>query len=661
MRILLSSTSELEVVLRLIFFLLNLRAIGDICFRRTPLSNTGRIGLGLGISFLAVFVGSVFQRGLPGRITPLLLYALLALGWGSIALRLPGLRRAARPGVWAVLAGAIPFLLLLVVAGTVVHADWPRWIPMTSDPQQHAFFTRKVMDYQGIPRVLAEMGGSPFNYPAGSGVLGYLIFSFSGLLPAESVSLVNGLFLLFFSLALVEAAHLARLPLAQRCLLAVIPFMIGVGGFGGCAAHAGTGRLVAFWLSQIWLVQIFLMKRSAASFLPMLAQFVLLLMIAAELNPPLAVLWTWIGLLTLLVWKSSGDLTWRRLIAGVVLMGIVFSLMIVADPFFLDTALGKVPSPTIDHLPKAKIHLQAAGEAFFVGNLARYLLGIVQGGPRKAPVILVLASLILLANAKEFLRRASPKTLLVGIAAVLFPAAVLTAMSTYFAIPSSSGANLIGPYNTQLLILAIWLAAFVLAVWSLNGVAALFRRRWLRFTWAAVSILGFSYSAVCYGIQPHLARHRPPPAPGQLPAVNSPVPPGLAETARAVAELWSKDHSAKVLFVNWEWTLSKPERWIMVEYYSSALSLLRHSNPAFFFFKGSPDYSYDNYFSRVCLTWDSAWLADRGIRWVLLPPKAHIDKRCVALRGAASDRRWELKSATVVQGTKAVEPEHVDP
>jgi hypothetical protein len=664
MRILLSSSSEFAVVLRLILFLINLRAIGDICFRGSPLSNTARIGLGLGVSFLAVFVGSALQHGSPGTITPIILYALLAAGWVSLVLRLRSFKREARFGVLVVLAAAVPYLLLLVVAWIVVHADWPRWVPLTSDPQQNAFFMRKVIDYHCIPRVLAEMGDSPLNYPAGTGVLGYLIYSFSGLLPAESVSLLNGVFLLLFSLALVEAAHAARLPMAQRCLLAVIPFMVGVGGFAAWAGHPGTGKNVVYWLSQIWLVQLFLMKRSAPSLLPLLVQFILLLTVAAELNPMLAIFWAWIGLLTIAILKSEGGLAWRRVIAGVILMGVTFSLMIAVDPFFHDTLMGRgVPSPTMDHLPKGKIHFQFSGESHFVGNLARHLLALVQSHPRKGVFFLALVSIILLGNVKALLGRTSPKTFLLGVCAALLPSVLLVAISTYLAIPAGSAAVLVVPYNMQVLTLTLWMAAFVLAVWSLNSVSALFHSRWIRLVWAGVSILGFSVSAWCYGIEPHLQRHASPKLSG-MPPVNLAVPPGLAEATRAVADLWSKDPNAKVLFVNWEWTLSSPERWIMVDHYSSAVALLCHSNPAFFFFKGSTDYSYDNYFSRVCFTWDADWLMSRGIRWILLPPKAMVDQRCVSLREAASPGQYEIKSVALLRrdpSTAVSPPEPRDP
>ena len=643
MRILLSSSSESAVILRLMLFVVSLRAIGDLCFRGSPLSNTARIGLGLGVSFLAVLVGSALQHGSPGSITPILLYALLAAGGVSLVLRLRGFKREERLGEWVGLLAAIPYLLLLVVAWIVVHADWPRWVPLTSDPQQNAFFMRKVIDYHCIPRVLAEMGGSPFNYPAGTGVLGYLIYSFSGLLPAESVSLLNGLFLLLFSLALVEAAHAARLPLAQRCLLAVIPFMVGVGGFGAWAGHTGTGKNAAYWLSQIWLVQLFLMKRSSRSLLPMLVQLMLLLTIAAELNPTLAIFWGWIGLLTMVVLKREGGLAWRGAIVGALLIGAAFSLMIAVDPFFYNMATGRAPpSPTMGHLTKGKIHFQFSGGSHFVRNLASYLLALVQNHPRKTVPFFALVSITLLGNVKALLRRSSLKASLLGLCAALLPAVLLVAISTYLAIPAGSAATLVVPYHTQVLTLTVWMAAFVLAVWSLNAVSALLHSRGMRIVWASVSILGFSISALCYGIEPHLERHGSPKLSG-IPPVNQAVPPGLAETTRAVSELWSKDPKAKVLFVNWEWMFSRPERWIMPDHYSSAVALLSHSNPAFFFFKGSTDYSYDNYFSRVCLAWDADWLISRGIRWVLVPPKAEVDQRCVSLREAAYADRYQLR------------------
>jgi hypothetical protein len=643
----------------LILFLISLRAIGSLCFRASPLSNTARIVLGLGLSFLAVYLGSALQHGSPGTITPVLLYALLAAGWVSLVLRLRSFKRVSRFEVSAALTNAIPFLLLLLVAVTVVHADWPRWVPLNSDPQQHAFFARKVVDYGCIPRALPEMGGDPFNYPAGTGVLGYLVYAFSGLLPAESVSLANGVFLLLFSLVLVESAHAARLPLAQRCLLAVIPFMVGIGGFGAWAGYPGNGKNISFWLAEIWLVQLFFMKRSATSTLPMLVQFVFLLVVAAELNPTLAVFWCWLGLLALIIWKREGGLTWTRVIAGAALMVAAFSLMIAVDPYFHDMLVGRgVAAPSMDHLPKGKIYFQTSGGSYFVVRLAQHLLSLVQDGPRGAVVFLVLVAIILLGNAKN-LRRMPRRTVLLGLGAGLLPSALLVAISTYLVIPSSSGAMLIVPYNIQMLMLSLWLAAFVLAVWSLDSVSALFPAGRPRIACAGVLVLGFSVSAVWYGIKPHIERHGSPNL-SSFPPVSQKVPPGLADASRAIADLWSQQPGSKVLLVNWEWTRSPPERWIMPDYYSAAVALLPHANPAFFFYRGSPDYSYDNYFSRVCSTWDANWLTRRDIRWVLLPRKADIDRRCVVLREAASDARYQLRSVASLQPA-AVPVEPGDP
>jgi len=654
MLILLSSRSEVAIVLRLLLLLVNLRALGSFLFRDQALSHTARIGLGLGLGFLAVFVGTAVQRGAPGQITPIILYSMLAAGWAASLVRLWRRRRQLRAEPPA-LSDALPFLLLLGVAFAVVHADWPRWVPLNSDPQQHAFFARKVIDYRCIPRALVEMGGEPLNYPAGTGVLGYLMYALAGLLPAEAVALANGAFLLLFSLALVEAGHAARLPLAQRCLLALVAFLVGAGGFGAWEGYPGNGKNILFWLLQLWLAQLFLIRRAPAVAPAMMVQFVLQLVVVAELNPMLAVLWAWMTLLTLVVWQREGALTRARVLLAAGLALVVFGLLLVVDPFFHATLIGAgVPSRSFEHLPPGRTHLQLSADSYFVVTLGEHLVRLVKTGPRKAWVLIIPIALILLGTARD-LRRLQRRTLLFGIGAALLPSLLLVSISRYAVFPSSSGLKLIVPYCMEVLTLTLWLAAFVLAVWFLDRVPARLPRL-PRLACTAGLLLGACFSTIYYGIWPHIERHGSPRLP-HMPPVNQPIPAGLVEATRAAAELWEKDRNAKVLLVNWEWTRSPPERWVMPEYYSTAIALLPHANPAFFFYRGSADYSYDNYFAHVCSTWDPNWLTSRGIRWVLLPSRKAIDRRCAFLREAAAPGLYQLRGIASLARPAAVSEE----
>jgi hypothetical protein len=658
LRILLGSESTAEVVLRLVLFFVTLRVMGDPYFRRSRLTHAARIQLGLGVSFLLVFLGTTLQGGRPGIVTPILLGLHMATACALLLVRaIRGLRvhrlQARGEGIGlaqlaalrfrrADLLNVLPYLCLLAVLWIVAYADWPRWVPLTSDPQQHAFFARKVLDYHGIPWALTEMGGLPFGYPAGTGVLGYLAFTFSGLRPAETVSLLSGIFMALCSLALTEAGRKAGFSWLQRCLLALIPFMLGVTSLIW-SGQSGVGKIVALWLFLSWLVQLFLMRQEPANTLASMAQVTLLLVMAAELNPVIAPLWAWLVLLTLLCWKRDGLLTRRTVLTGASFLGVGFLLLLLGDPFFRGALWGKgIPTPSLAHLPKEATELQLSSLHRFPGKFRLHLRELEQNFPRSRQTWLILIGLILVGYAKSLVHHLGSKKHFLILGLALVPSLLLTSLATILAIPPSSGLYLLGIYNTQVLALIWGFAAFVLAVWALPRIAALVPRWWLRRLWMGGALSVFLCCAVAYGVVPHYSRHGTS-VPTGVPPVDRSVPAGLEDATTALARLWEHEPNTKVLFVNYAWNLTVPERWIMVDQFSTAAGLVRHANPAFFFYKGSADYSNDNYDSKVCETLDARWLVERGIRWVLLPPKERIERRCATLRQMADGARYMLK------------------
>ncbi len=657
MRILLSSTSILEVVFRLVLLLVNLRVVGDVYFRRSRLTHTARIQIGLGVAFIVVFVGTLLQQGQPGMITPVLLGLHLVAGWGSLLARVMAWFRRARDkrGVrWRLalsrlrtsLWNAIPYGCVLLTLASVVYADWPRWVPLTSDPQQHAFFARKILDYHCIPKALVEMGNGTLGYPAGTGIIGFLAFTYSGLLPVETVSLLNGLFLTLCSLSLVDVARRASVPVLYRGLLAFVPFMPGIGGFGAWIGLGGCGKMVAFWLMQSWLIQLLLMRRNRAM-TPTLVQFALLLVLGAELNPTLAFMWLWLVVLSFVIWRRDGGLDTPSVVGGFLVVGAGLLLMVLADPFYGDALRGTgAVTPTFSHLPKEAMRFRPAGILDVPAKFGEHVQSFLERSPRPPLVLLFLVTCILV-GARGYLRRLDRRRLYVGLLLGFSPSLLLVFIASFLKVPIVSGLHLVPEYSMQVLTLTLWMAAFILAVWWLPRVfdwpaSHLYRRVWV--TASAALVLP---ALVTFGILPHLSRRDNPKKSG-ITRVNVQVPHGLKEATQAVAQLWAEDHDAKVLFVNWEWTRSKPERWIMPEHYSSVVALVRNSNPAFFFYKGSRDYSYDNYLDKVCHNWDPEWLLQRGIRWVLVPPRRSIMARCRTLRAAAEGGHYSLREVASI-------------
>lgn len=297
----LSGTERLQAALSgsgLMVALLGFAAVGAAVFgvlgRRAP-----GIRFGLPAMMLAgqaVVMLYVYVRSLPSALgfhLPVTQYEILALVAACIVLvarfGTPGQRLPAGGTGWLLFQLAAVYGLCLVVA----ERELPRLVMLSTDPDNHAFFARQVMELGSVPWTQDRWGGEAFNYPAGTGVLIAAWSWLSWLDPRNTASVLS--FLVYFLGALTIAEAVAtRESIRGRALLALLAVALVSAAYllplhAGYVHMEGFGRVVCFGFLAVLAVSVFWSCRDFAMPPRAVALMALSLFSLACLNPVNAV------------------------------------------------------------------------------------------------------------------------------------------------------------------------------------------------------------------------------------------------------------------------------------------------------------------------------------------------------------------------------------
>ena len=571
------------------------------------------------------------------------------------------------------------FILLLSVAFVpLVIRELPRNIALSSDPDQHAFWASQVLRLGGIPWDQGLLGIGSFGYPAGFAALNALWCGFSGLSPVEIVTVQPQI--QFFLAMLLIAALSARLVTSAKWLRAVMsPRNTGwetllVGG-GMCCVYwyllpyglqhayyhnAGAARSAASLLSVIPLLGWVAFPSRADSRIArvaLLATMTLAVVLVATLNP-IIVLYPAIVLGAMIAHELGITLVAarkRRIYASALPLFFVFAIaglvLLLGDPYFGEVPLHLVSSGAGGGARGTSNATQGVGLSWSMPNenlsdwigwrkIISHLCGdALQPGAMTGKIALVIGGSIALWWACTR-----------GSASRYICALIFLSVSYYgsLGLPISgtlqTPSYLIRPYLERSFSQNGTLLGFI-------GLAAL-----LRLLLCAVSSRGLLLMPMVCGVlvwQVHVPAVAHNPAFNMTPRVNYCGSMGCAnssdlkvlEFVRGFGEgILSKypeltyESAPKILILGNIATLGV-EKWVFPLGASRILPLTSVLPVAFFYGRGSPDWSYDNYRKRVCLRFDKAWLQGKNVRYLFIPSGGV---------GCLRDRKKVFSEATIL-------------
>ncbi len=561
-----------------------------VSFRAKEVVWPWRVLLGLLVGFYWVGIASLLgwraEWGLWAMV-------IAGVGLGARVLRRDG--RLPPRRLWV-----FPILPILLLACIAVRAYWPVVVPLSTDPAQHYWFIHQILRFGGVP-------SDPLNYPAGTGIVGFLVATLAGGLSVVDFGAI--LPLLFVLLLAATLACSARSPIqALWRFLACL-------SVGWAVKHPGSyqegyGRMILLPILFLVLFQPFEKYRAPPSgFLwAVLALGVPLLI---SLNPAVAPvsLFGCGAVAAWLVGREPRGLRW----AGPLLLAACW-VTLASDPYFNAWLRGETavnPTFTAAALPWSWQPIHGL-RSFF----AAYGFGIF--GSAFASGFLLLP-LLLAAFSFHGSRRAGG-VWIIGYGVIWV---TLTALVT----GGAGSLSLIRQYGLQLL---PFLAAFLAMVLWADVFALAFPSRQARARFALFLVL-----FLCWADRP-LREVRALWRRGAFTRPELPI--SLVEMLGQAQTIWAADPRARILLENWNPQIHG-EDWIFVPLELACLAYLPNANPAFFFFRGDARYTARNYAERVCPHRDKKWLAELGGTHVALTPG---ESPCFV--GAKDPQRFRLLS-----------------
>ncbi|MNM23933.1 hypothetical protein D3C81_343470 [compost metagenome] len=503
--------------------------------------------------------------------------------------------------------------LLSAVCIAIGDRELPRIVMLSSDPDTHAYFARQIELLGGIPWA----GGDLFNYPAGTGVLGFLWAKLSLLDVRNSVTALPLLQAFTATLVIAEALALTCRRSGTITLIFATALGITCAGllipmFSVYAHMEGAGRQMGIAFLAIAGLPLLPQQPSKLRHgRPIAIMVSLCLLTLAILNPINIVV-----PLILLAAFSLGCILWERRIPWLTLSPLLLILLLLLDPYYHQLLLGSGTSASrftlsdeLREIPGAEIlhHWKALllqGPWQFLQEFTHLIPG------QKQPLFGLLLAMCALPWLLKLGRK--PIALARVVLTAVFVLLSLWAADRLFAtLLNDRRFYLLQPYFGlslgQLKILTVTVLAATAPV-------ALARHRLWKVALLAAVLVTLTFISM-HRVQPMM----------ESPRVDYCGSLGCAsEDDLAVLEdvqrLWRQQELSDgyVLLPNSRHRAHN-ESWVFPVTGTRALPFYDGPPAAFYYYQGSEDFTTANYLAHVCERFDRDWLLAQGVRYVFLP------------------------------------------
>jgi hypothetical protein len=609
---------------------LGMAAVGQLALRALGVETASRrprlflsLLVGQALLFLYIAVRSAIHAGAPflpvTATEPVLVAAaaLVALAWQSRgAPGAPGLPAQPIDRRWLL----VELAMLAAVCIAIGDRELPRLVMLSSDPDTHAYFARRLELDGGVP----WSGGNAFHYPMGTAILGFLWAKLAFLDVRNAVTALPLLQAFMAALVLAEGfalrmrgARMAMLMSLAALGLTAAAFLVPM--YSNYAHMEGAGRQMG--IASFAIVPALLFSRRTGNGAAIAALMLLSLFALVVLNPMNAV----VPLVLLAVYGLHQAVVRRRL-GGWLLVAPALAVLVLLDPYYfaLITGTGMPPSrftldPALVAKPVSTVLAQwraamARGPADFLSGNSGFL-------PAQSPLFACIAAALL--ALLWWLRRWPLARAMRGLALCLFAVLALWAVDALFdVLLDDRRLYLTAPYY--------WLALAQLKILAVTALllAAIFAGRMRRHRAGTLAVFAALAIASAGWAMHRTQRMMERPRVDYCGSLGCIEPEDLAtlhgfETLARSGRL----RPGRVLLPN-SLHQARHEKWIFPVTAARAVPFLDLPPVAFFYYQGNPDFTTANYVAHVCERFDRRWLREHGIAYVFLPSRR--EAACVA-------------------------------
>lgn len=529
-----------------------------------------------------------------------------------------------------------PFLIQLAVIAVlcviVADRELPRMVMLSSDPDSHAFFSRQIQRFGGIPYDQHEWGSEAFNYPAGSGVLVY-VWSLLGFMDVRNaLSALPVLLTLLAALVIAERVLVQSFQMVSQVAVLLFVLALTAAGFilplyEQYSHMEGTGRQLGIAFSALFLVLCFNSLSVAKTDERSNAIFIAVVVFALAALNPVNLILPYILIAAAVIYILMVE----RRIPFLVLAPLIGVALLLLDPFFTGMfGLSKVGDVKLELTGGLLIKSPDMWLSDTLGiyqtqlqMLLRHFMALFQWQSSPVFAVLILAFLgsgISLSSKRIPIGRVFLLSVLFVLALMLLDgAATALANDRRFYLLQPYLNFSLGQYKVLLLtFIGAWIAAVLVeskkSVWVIAGVC--------------ISLIGLTAVSI-RAVQP--IRHAPRQA--YCGSMGCYVQSDLdllkqLENMLAKGALAKDDEgSPKILAPNVVGQFGA-EKWLFPVASSRALPFYEVLPAAFYYYQADADYTTDAYMQHVCNTFDRDWLKAKMIQYIFLP--AERSAACVA-------------------------------
>lgn len=238
-------------------------------------------------------------------------------------------------------------LFFLIIVG-ISENELPRIFMLSTDPDQHAFFAKQIERFGMIPYSQFFWGTESFNYPSGSGVLGY-IWSALGFIDVRNSIHILPLLQAVIAIFIVIETIITKIFNPKKFIYISLGLFLTFVLFlrytfePNHFYHEGTGRLMSISISAFiisLLVSSYTNRENTNSTLSSLALIVFIAMMifySATLNPINVFYVTALLIMAFIVYLSQNI----KYYLFVPIIFVIFFILILLDPYYLNVFIYK--------------------------------------------------------------------------------------------------------------------------------------------------------------------------------------------------------------------------------------------------------------------------------------------------------------------------------
>lgn len=521
------------------------------------------------------------------------------------------------------------FIFFLVCVGISEH-EIPRQVMLSSDPDQHAFFAKQIERFGTIPYHQFYWGEESYNYPAGTGVIGFIWSFFTGL-DARNAFTIQPLLqsyiaiLIVTEMVLLKKYSLKELLIVKLGLVLVFALFLTYSLTKNYYHLEGAGRLASISICAFSTSCFFWSKKNfgllgKVDLVKSVSLFLLVIFVGAVINPVnIVYLGMILGFSFLLLCGSEYKYY------TIVFILLLIPVLLFLDPYYFDLVFsqsGELYDPIVINPKPLDLSVVEFFEQFIVALDSRtsaivvdfFAFHLIPGDYSYLVLLLTFGFGFILVSKSYY-----NELITIAIFFIMIICCWIVFSALFDVLKSGSSFRLLGPYfqfsKYQYLYIGL---SFVLALFIERSTQLDISNSKL-----AILCILFLFAASIFGrnVDDDLNTRRANYC-GSIGCASSNDLLVIKDSEKLFNEYRSQSEVStdmpRILIPNIPLFLNT-EKWLFPVGGARVLPFVDTFPAAFFYGQGKVEYTYENYIKNVCKDFDLAWMKENNIQYFFKP------------------------------------------